>query len=99
MWPRNGNGRARKPDPGMVVNGMLAGLVAITAPCAFTNPAWSAVIGSLAGQGGRSRQGAGLNLAPDRRDWQRVGAAGAAPTRPVRFQGARRLASQLSASG
>ena len=28
-----------KPDPGMMVNGMLAGLVAITAPCAFTSPA------------------------------------------------------------
>ena len=26
-----------KPDPGMMVNGMLAGLVAITAPCAFVN--------------------------------------------------------------
>jgi Amt family ammonium transporter len=38
-----------KPDPGMMVNGMLAGLVAITAPCAFTSPAWSAVIGVLAG--------------------------------------------------
>ena len=25
----------KKPDPGMMVNGMLAGLVAITAPCAF----------------------------------------------------------------
>ena len=36
------------PDPGMMVNGMLAGLVAITAPCAFTSPAWSAVIGSIA---------------------------------------------------
>jgi ammonium transporter, Amt family len=32
----------------MMVNGMLAGLVAITAPCAFTSPAWSAVIGSIA---------------------------------------------------
>jgi Amt family ammonium transporter len=39
----------KKPDPGMMVNGMLAGLVAITAPCAFTTPAWSAVIGGLAG--------------------------------------------------
>jgi len=39
----------KKPDPGMMVNGMLAGLVAITAPCAFTTPAWSAVIGILAG--------------------------------------------------
>ena len=38
-----------KPDPGMMVNGMLAGLVAITAPCAFTSPAYSAVIGSIAG--------------------------------------------------
>ena len=39
----------KKPDPGMMVNGMLAGLVAITAPCAFTTPAWSMVIGSIAG--------------------------------------------------
>jgi Amt family ammonium transporter len=38
-----------KPDPGMMVNGMLAGLVAITAPCAFTSPAYSALIGGLAG--------------------------------------------------
>ncbi len=27
----------KKPDPAMSVNGMLAGLVAITAPCAFVN--------------------------------------------------------------
>ena len=32
IWMRLG-----KPDPGMLVNGMLAGLVAITAPCAFVN--------------------------------------------------------------
>jgi Amt family ammonium transporter len=38
-----------KPDPGMMVNGMLAGLVAITAPCAFTSPAYSALIGVIAG--------------------------------------------------
>src|SRR3954454_16725905 len=31
----------QKPDPGMMVNGMLAGLVAITAPCAFVAP-WAA---------------------------------------------------------
>jgi len=38
-----------KPDPGMMVNGMLAGLVAITAPCAFVSP-WAAVaIGAIAG--------------------------------------------------
>ena len=40
--------RLGKPDPGMMCNGMLAGLVAITAPCAFTTPAWSAVIGGVA---------------------------------------------------
>jgi Amt family ammonium transporter len=39
----------QKPDPGMMVNGMLAGLVAITAPCAFVDPWAAAVIGGLAG--------------------------------------------------
>lgn len=44
MWKRFG-----KPDPSMTANGMLAGLVAITAPCAFV-PAWgAAVIGAVAG--------------------------------------------------
>ncbi|MFM9138216.1 MAG: ammonium transporter [Actinomycetota bacterium] len=37
-----------KPDPGMMVNGMLAGLVAITAPCAFVSPWAAAVIGVVA---------------------------------------------------
>ena len=41
--------RTGKPDPAMMINGMLAGLVAITAPCAFTSPAWSALIGTIAG--------------------------------------------------
>jgi Amt family ammonium transporter len=41
--------RGGKPDPGMMANGMLAGLVAITAPCAFTTPVWSMVIGVIAG--------------------------------------------------
>jgi len=41
--------KGMKPDPGMMVNGMLAGLVAITAPCAFVSP-WAAVaIGAIAG--------------------------------------------------
>ncbi len=37
-----------KPDPGMMINGMLAGLVAITAPCAFVEPWAAVVIGVLA---------------------------------------------------
>jgi Amt family ammonium transporter len=38
-----------KPDISMGCNGMLAGLVAITAPCAFVGPNASVIIGIIAG--------------------------------------------------
>jgi Amt family ammonium transporter len=38
-----------KPNPGMMVNGMLAGLVAITAPSGFVGPVAGALIGAIAG--------------------------------------------------
>src|SRR6202046_713799 len=38
-----------KPDITMACNGMLAGLVAITAPCAFVGPTASVIIGVAAG--------------------------------------------------
>src|SRR5690349_14510869 len=41
-------GPTKKPDPGMSVNGVLAGLVAITAPCAFVD-GWAAVVIGLFG--------------------------------------------------
>jgi Amt family ammonium transporter len=41
--------RFGKPDITMACNGMLAGLVAITAPCAFVSPNSAVVIGILAG--------------------------------------------------
>jgi Amt family ammonium transporter len=44
MWIRFG-----KPDPSMSANGFLAGLVAITAPCAFVSSFWAFVIGLIAG--------------------------------------------------
>jgi Amt family ammonium transporter len=41
--------RLGKPDFSFTVNGCLAGLVAITAPCAFVTPTASVIIGSIAG--------------------------------------------------
>jgi Amt family ammonium transporter len=38
-----------KPDPSMMCNSMLAGLVAITAPCAFVTPVSAFIIGAVAG--------------------------------------------------
>lgn len=44
MWKRTGY-----PDPSMCANGCLAGLVAITASCAFVRGWHAAIIGSIAG--------------------------------------------------
>ena len=44
MWVKFG-----KPDPSMTANGTLAGLVAITAPCAFVDGISSFIIGLVAG--------------------------------------------------
>ncbi len=46
MWV---SGSTKKPDPAMSVNGILAGLVAITAPCAFVSSWAAVVIGLVAG--------------------------------------------------
>lgn len=42
-------GPVKKPDPSMSVNGILAGLVAITAPCAFVTPLIAVLIGAIGG--------------------------------------------------
>ena len=44
MWVKFG-----KPDPSMTANGTLAGLVAITAPCAFVDASAAFIIGLVAG--------------------------------------------------
>lgn len=44
VWKKFG-----KPDLSMIMNGALAGLVAITAPCAYVTPSASILIGVIAG--------------------------------------------------
>jgi Amt family ammonium transporter len=41
--------RTKKPDPSMACNGMLAGLVAITCPCAFVTSFGACMLGLVAG--------------------------------------------------
>jgi Amt family ammonium transporter len=41
--------KTKKPDPSMMCNGLLAGLVAITAPCAFVSAGGASIIGIIAG--------------------------------------------------
>jgi Amt family ammonium transporter len=41
--------KSGKPDPSMLANGALAGLVAITAPCAFVTAPSAVAIGAIAG--------------------------------------------------
>jgi ammonium transporter, Amt family len=44
FWIRSG-----KPDLGMTLNGVLGGLVAVTAPCAFISPLSAMIIGLIGG--------------------------------------------------
>jgi len=44
VWRRYG-----RPDPSMIANGFLGGLVGITAPCAFVNSVSAVIIGLVAG--------------------------------------------------
>ena len=85
-----------KPDPSMTCNGLLAGLVAITAPCAFVAPWAAAVIGIVAGvlvvRRRRGRRAQGQGRRPGRRGLgpRRQRPVGRARPRSVRRRHVRR---------
>jgi ammonium transporter, Amt family len=56
--------RAKKWDVGISINGLLAGLVAITCPCYWVSPTGSIIIGAIAG--------AVVIIAVDLTEWVRV---------------------------
>ena len=64
--------RFRKPDPSFLCNGMLAGLVSVTAGCAYVAP-WAAVL--IGGLGGLLVVGSALHRSAALRDVATAGAA------------------------
>ena len=95
-----------KPDLGMTLNGGLAGLVAITAPCAFVSVGSSFVIGIIAGRpggavgavlrprGGRRSGGRALGSHGERR----LRNTGARPVRGPHASAPRRLSPRRDSS-
>ena len=93
-----GSGSA-SPIPSMLVNGMLAGLVAITAPCAFVNSVSAVIIGVVAGHPRRRVGALHRARAEDRRSGRRdfrarrlrrvrrAVASGSSPTAPTATAG------------
>ena len=73
--------RFGKPDPSVMCNGMLAGLVAITASCGFVSSAGAVIIGAVAGLAGDL--GAVLRGARAAHRRSRRGGGGAWHQRPV----------------
>ena len=78
-----------KPDLAMIGNGVLAGLVAITAPCGAVTPLASVLIGAIAGSTGRRcgavlRQGQGRRSGGRRQRPRRLRLLGPGLGRPVR---------------
>ena len=90
------NAKYGKPDISMSCNGMLAGLVAITAPCAFVAPWAASIIGVVAGLARRATASCSSTTSPRRRPVRRdlgarrVRRVGRARGRPLRRRHLRR---------